>query len=442
MQVGEPLDSLVALKDLGVAVQAVVDAGVSPLDGAECVEMIDELEVQVRRLQAMQVELFDEIDTRQLFTHLGLFSAKAMVQHRTRASGSEVSGRRGVARMLRELPAIREAAREGLVSTCNLRRLSRAFANERVREQLVDSELVMLRMAAKKPHREFDAWLTDWVRHADEDGARQANDRRHEQRNAKLLGNDELGWDLNAWCASLQGTRMRAVFDRYIDAEFAADWAVAVEEHGEGNVTIDQLARTDAQRRMDALAAIFEQAARLPASDEDPHGGVQVILNLVMDQQTFERQLALLAGADIQPDDPNRADRRSHTIDGQPVDPTEAVLAGLLGQIRRAVIDDQGVITDLGRLHRLFRNGAALAVRLERTTCYWPGCNTPISRCEIDHLDPWTPRPDGTGGGHTNPHNGAGACGRHNRLKETGYTVHRQPDGTLSIQHPDGHQLE
>ena len=122
----QPLDSLVALKDLSVAVQAVVDAGVSPLDGAECVEMLDELEVQVRRLQAMQVELFDEIDTRQLFTHLGLFSAKAMVQHRTRASGSEVSGRRGVARMLREMPALREAAREGLVSTCNLRRLARA----------------------------------------------------------------------------------------------------------------------------------------------------------------------------------------------------------------------------------------------------------------------------------------------------------------------------
>lgn len=436
------LEPRVALKGLRVATDAMIEAGVAPGDGAECLEMLDALEAEVRRLQAVQVELFDEIDQRQLFAHVGLFSAKALVQHRTHASGSEVMARQRVAKMLRVLPAVQAAASQGLVSTCNLRRLSQAHANERVRDQLIEAELVMLRMAVKKSALEFDRWLTNWVRDADEDGAAQANERRHEQRDAKLIGNDELGWDLKAWCASLQGTKMRAVFDAYIDAELRADWDAAVAEHGERAVHIGLLPRTDAQRRMDALAAIFERAACLPSADGDPHAGVQVTLNLVMDQAGFERALRRIAGATPGPDDSLRPDRRCETLDGSPVDRTEAVMAGLLGHVRRVVIGAAGVVTDMGRRQRLFKNSAALAVRLGQLGCYWPGCNVPISQCQIDHIEPWTPRPDGTGGGSTSPANGGGLCGRHNRLKETGYHVVRDRHGQIRLRHPDGHLIE
>ncbi|MCU1354766.1 MAG: endonuclease, partial [Acidimicrobiales bacterium] len=47
----------------------------------------------------------------------------------------------------------------------------------------------------------------------------------------------------------------------------------------------------------------------------------------------------------------------------------------------------------------------------------------------------------GGGGGETNPHNGGPACGRHNRYKQHGYTVHRDPDGPWHTYRPDGTEI-
>ena len=94
------------------------------------------------------------------------------------------------------------------------------------------------------------------------------------------------------------------------------------------------------------------------------------------------------------------------------------------------------VVTNLSRRTRLFQNGAALAVKLGKSTCYWPGCWTPVTNCQLDHLHPWEH------GGTTEPKNGGPACGRHNRLKQHGYTVRRNPNGTYHILKPDGTPLE
>ena len=70
------------------------------------------------------------------------------------------------------------------------------------------------------------------------------------------------------------------------------------------------------------------------------------------------------------------------------------------------------------------------------TRCYWPGCNVHISRCQADHLDPRR------NGARTNPGNGGPACGRHNRLKEHGYTARRDPRGRMHVHRPDGTEIE
>ncbi len=66
-----------------------------------------------------------------------------------------------------------------------------------------------------------------------------------------------------------------------------------------------------------------------------------------------------------------------------------------------------------------------------------PGkCRAAEGTCEIDHLDPHGH------GGRTNPANGAPLCGRHNRWKQKGFTVGRDPDGTYQTLRPDRTQLE
>ncbi len=168
----------------------------------------------------------------------------------------------------------------------------------------------------------------------------------------------------------------------------------------------------------------------------------EIVTNLVIDDATYQRTLhALVTG--IRPEaDPADASYRCSTVDGHPVEATEAVAASLLGKLRRVVIGADGVVIDLGRSVRLFTGLARLAAQLANRECFWPGCHVPASQCQIDHLVPFTERDDGSGGGRTNPGNGGPACGKHNRYKEHGYTVWRDNHGRWHTLRPDGTEIE
>jgi hypothetical protein len=266
------------------------------------------------------------------------------------------------------------------------------------------------------------------------------------------------------------------VLRHYEHVEWLADWDEARGRLGDAATAAD-LVRTDAQRRWDALMAIAEAAA---ASEAARPGGSAIETTIVIDHATYQRELIRLTGADPGPIDPADRDRlldvpgdvtpihpshhhrpiddelsddelsdqvtdqpvgyRCSSIDGWPIQPTEAVAIGLLGRFRRAVIGADSVTIDLGRRVRLFTGPAQLAVRLGSTHCGWTGCLVPTSECQTDHLHPWTPA-DGSPGGTTDPTNGGPLCGRHNRHKHHGYRLHRDPNGTWHTYRPDGTEI-
>ena len=103
----------------------------------------------------------------------------------------------------------------------------------------------------------------------------------------------------------------------------------------------------------------------------------------------------MLAGGTVEEPDPlfsafPATKYRCSTLDGEPVEATEAVAHALIGHIRRVVIGSDSVVIDLGRERRLFTGAAALAVKLSQTTCSWPGCLVPVTQCQCDHVEPWT----------------------------------------------------
>ena len=102
--------------------------------------------------------------------------------------------------------------------------------------------------------------------------------------------------------------------------------------------------------------------------------------------------------------------RLCETAPGAPVDPRDLVVAALIGQVRRVVVDSAGRVINLGRRSRLFVGAAREAVLLSGDRCCWPGCDTRAGRIQIDHLSGWA-----TLGGATNPHNGGPECPAHNR---------------------------
>jgi hypothetical protein len=111
------------------------------------------------------------------------------------------------------------------------------------------------------------------------------------------------------------------------------------------------------------------------------------------------------------------------------------VAAMIWGQVRRVVVDSAGVVINMGRRQRLFRGNARQAILLQSTRCVVAGCATPIRRCEADHLTEWGRH------GHTDGPNGAPVCGRHNRLKNSGYRVHRDQHGYWHTYRPDGTEI-
>src|SRR5690606_7607712 len=126
---------------------------------------------------------------------------------------------------------------------------------------------------------------------------------------------------------------------------------------------------------------------------------------------------------------------RCETTHGTLVDPHHAVAAAIHGHIRRVVFDSAGNVIDLGRRRRLFTGSARQAVLLQSRRCVWPGCHLPAGRCQTDHTQPWQHH------GPTTPTNASPLCARHNRWKNHGYHVWRDPHGHWHTYRPNGTEL-
>ena len=65
---------------------------------------------------------------------------------------------------------------------------------------------------------------------------------------------------LDAVCGLAQGLQIKEILDAFTKSEWAADWDAGVAMHGDA-MAAHLMDRTDPQRRMDALLAIFLKAA-------------------------------------------------------------------------------------------------------------------------------------------------------------------------------------
>jgi hypothetical protein len=155
------------------------------------------------------------------------------------------------------------------------------------------------------------------------------------------------------------------------------------------------------------------------------------------DHDQFEQYLReQIDGTPVVIDPATVLDRRCETTDGIPVDPRQAVALAIIGQVRRIVINTAGVVTDAGRLRRLFTGPLRDALIATSPRCTWLGCTIRAAIAQIDHLQPHS------AGGLTDAANAAIACQHHNLFKHKHqYTPQRQPDGTWQFLRPDGTHL-
>ncbi|HSL59345.1 MAG TPA: DUF222 domain-containing protein, partial [Acidimicrobiales bacterium] len=416
------------MRELAAAVAAYQQLDLEVLEATELLAVVREAEVVGRQFDHGTDRLAGEVHRTGAHRVDGHANAKCALMHLGRLPGPEAAQRISRARAMRVLPAVADAYRRGTVPTASVLAIARVASNPRVRPFLEGADALFAEQAATETHRELVMFLAQWERLADADGAAQRSEITHARRRVSFVQDPiEQSFALTASFGALQGATFAEIFDRFVDAEYQTDLAEARARLGRDDVAPDELDRTPAQRRADALVAMAHRAATAPPEGRRP----EPLVNIVIDQASFENELARLCGAETPaPDTIDPAGRVCHTLSGHQLHPGDAVAAAVIGHVRRVVVDAKGTVIDLGRKQRCFTGPARDAVLLNQSLnggpprCMWPGCDRAVRHLQIDHVEAWR------AGGPTDTANGWPGCGFHNRLKEAGFIPHREPDGT------------
>ena len=388
----------------------------------------------VRELRRLEVEIAEVLhvgEQRRVFADAGHRSMKGWARISTSWSGAETVVRLRVGRFFGAHPTVAEMMAAGEVGVAQIELLAAAFANPRCGVRLTAALPVLLEHAQRLSFEDFRELVRRWEMLADEDGAHRCHERSHANRRAAAR-TDGTGFRLEADGGTGQGAEMLEIFGKYCDAEFATDWDQVVAEHGDA-ATPSLMVRTARQRAFDALHRIFVDAASRPAGSTEP----AMVVNLVVDLHTYERLLADVMGGtgptSTRPDDPRWW--RKETASGTLVADEVVIDAMIRGHVRRIVIDAAGVVVDVGRKQRVFTGAMRDAIVIMGGSCAFRGCDRPRHQCQVDHTV------DRQHGGPTATTNAGLLCGFHNRIKNRGYSLWRDPNGYWHTYRPDGTEI-
>ena len=401
----------------------------SALEPADLDDLVAGVERLRRMTDAAATDVAGVVDARTPFRAQGYLNARTYLKQRCQLSGPEAHRRLQTARIRERLPEWNTAARRGLIGVAQSEAMGRVAANPRIDPEVLSRDAgLLLDDAIDLPFAEFDRNLRVWEALADpdEDGAR--NERARARRDVNLHARPDGGWNLTGFLPELLGVEFAEIFAWFLDAEWRSDWADARRRLGD-DATQTELARTEAQRRADAMMAMARASVSHDPDVERPSAS-SITVDILLDHDTMQ------AHASGDTPDPRRfRNVVSRTRSGRHLHPDDAVNAALVNHIRRVVYDSSGTVIELGRRSRLFRGSSRDAVMLLLTMCVWIGCDQPIAWCEADHSLGWKAH------GATVPRNGQPLCNGHQHLKETGFQVYRDDHGHWHIIDPAGNEV-
>ncbi len=194
--------------------------------------------------------------------------------------------------------------------------------------------------------------------------------------------------------------------------------------------------RTAAQRRADGLVQIVASAADqalLPVV-----GGQRPHLQVIVDPRR---------SASVAPDgDPGADTRSSGRLVQAPGGPAFLHPLGVAriacdAQLTALLLDEHGVVVDLGRTRRLFSPQQRRLLAARDGGCRFPGCDRPPAHTDAHHLVSWLD------GGTTDVTNALLLCRHHHRaVHEGGWTLQvtdpeRGTHGPITVHGPNQQQL-
>ena len=395
---------------------------------------IRENEAAHRRRASVNSVLIAEAERRRTYRPDGHATMYGQLRSTLHWSEGACRGATQLSRLVEAHPEIGEALFEGWMSVDNAVALAKVHANPNCTEPLESAIGAFANDARRTENHDLRLKLQKFVLRHD-----RRERRRHALADARRGGYLKVGEHggalVCAWGA-FDADRNRQVLEKQLEAEFEADWAITEQQYGD--LACESLMpRTREQRFADAVTAIFQRSAATPPGSTPP----QPVGNIHLDWTNFcdlmiERHFFPERHVDpFEDPTPLVAKMRCEARDGTPIAPDVALRVILEGLVRFVIHDDAGVPIHWGREKRLFTGAAREAVMSLFHRCTHPGCRVRAGRCEADHLIGWQR------GGETRPDNGGPRCGRHNRLRNKGYTVERDRLGLWHTYLPDGTEI-
>jgi hypothetical protein len=425
------------------------------------------VELTARRVEGELITELMEIERRRAYLADGHRCLAAYGRGGHRWDPRSARSRRGLVRLSLGDERVIDRLLEGRIGVPQAHLLGRLFEMPRVGQYVLLFLDMFLEWAAMLDYVDFDEQVRTWRLLVDQDGS--DPERAHRQRSLRIgMSDHQYAAAMNG--PAIDGVRLKSLLQRFEDIEWDIDWAATVAEHGD-LARPDLTPRSPAQRRYDAfqnlldhvhvparraradsevddleelddavadgLDSAAETDAEAEAEPSAPPPGMQPVVNLIADIDTFLAALDRVFDGDQRrpfpvPFGPGRG--RSHDADGEFVSPQDIVLAAIAGQVRLLLTNQEGQVISMTRRTRFFRGALRDAALATATRCGHPGCLERTSRLQVDHATP-----DSHGGDTSMDNSGGGACGHHNNWRyTTSARVRRHRNGRLTTHRRDG----
>jgi hypothetical protein len=322
------------------------------------------------------------------------------------------------------------------LSVANADAIARLFANRRLADRFESVIGNLLSEAQRMEHDDFRRLPARWEL-LNDPATRAERAEIDQRRDAHMSIVDGKG-TLLAQFGDLDAARNREIFERFVQAEFERDWAETLERYGDA-AKASLMPRSDAQRRADALSAIFTRAASMPQGSRPPKS----VAIMHVDWHSAQEMLTMaglfperVAVDPFEDPTPLISQLRCETGDGELINPDEVLKVLLEGYVRFVIHNDEGIPIKWGRLRRLFTGASRQAVKSLRWRCQTAGCRVRAGQCQGEHHTPFSE------GGLTDPDNAGPCCKRHNLAKQReGWRVERDRYGHFHTYRADGTEI-
>ncbi|HEY9559053.1 MAG TPA: DUF222 domain-containing protein, partial [Acidimicrobiales bacterium] len=335
------------------------------------------------RLEAAEASVLSRWDAAKAYRLDGAKTAAAWLGWKHNLPAETARQRVRHARALRNLPALQEAWAGGEIDRSHITTLLGA-RNGRTAEAFDRDHKVLLDAAKGLGFRDFKSFRDRWMGTVDPDGAERNADNQEAAREAYLAQSIDGMWFGRITLDPVRGTIVNETLMMIERKLFEIDWAQAKDHLGR-KPTLDDLPRTPAQRRADALTEMAIRARTAPRGGRRP----APLFTVVIDYETLKGPVCELW---------NRTN----------ITPGTAAKWLTAADVERIVFDGKSRVIDVGAQRRFFRGADRRALQLENRTCWHPTCDEIPQRPQVDHIHEWSK------GGTTIRINGRWGCNFHN----------------------------